>query len=76
MGHPGASPSASLPASTRDVEPSEGCDLCGAALVPNPMTEGAYAASGLYICTDCIEAMLDAPADDARSEMGLVGGRH
>lgn len=59
------------------LEPPEGefCDLCGERAL-EVMSKAAWDASGLYICNPCLEAMLDASADDTCSEMGLVGGRH
>lgn len=42
------------------LEPSQGefCDLCGEPAPACAMTDGAHEASGLTICTDCIEEML------------------
>lgn len=49
------------------------CDLCA-----SPMAEdrAVHHATGLNICPLCLEKLLDATALDARSEVGLVGGRH
>jgi hypothetical protein len=54
-------------------QPAEHCELCGER---NEIDADAYPPTGLWICTHCIEAMLDAQPYDARCEVGLVGGGH
>lgn len=36
------------------------CDACGS--LDNPLVENSYAETGLYMCDDCYDAMLDADA--------------
>lgn len=54
-------------------QPAEHCELCGER---NPIDADAYPPTGLWICTVCIEGMLDAQPYDARAEVGLVAGLH
>lgn len=56
------------------VEPPEpACALCGAIAGIDP---DASDVAGLWICNECIEATLDATANEPRAEVGLVGGGH
>lgn len=52
------------------------CDLCGCDWPEDTYSEAAWEASGLDICPDCLEAMLNASTDNARAEVGMVGGFH
>jgi len=51
---------------------AEFCDLCGERLSDGAGT-AAQDASGLDICNQCLEAMLDASTFIPRAEVGLVG---
>lgn len=75
MSDPRANPSSPQTA-TRNAEPSAACDLCGAEWAADVYTKAVWEATGLDICPDCLEAMLDAPADDERTALGLVGKGH
>lgn len=50
--------------------PNGYCDLCGER---NPHDPDIEVITGLWICTDCVEGLLDASANDPRAEVGMVG---
>jgi hypothetical protein len=56
----------------RSIQPLE-CDLCGEPMRADP---AVLEATGLNICPHCLEDALDASADEPRTEVGMVGGRH
>jgi hypothetical protein len=49
------------------------CDLCGESYSRHEFSEAALDASGMNVCGQCLEAMLDETAFNARAEVGLVG---
>lgn len=49
------------------------CELCGEPIPQEDVSVEAFEASGLLICTECLEATLDASTFNARTTMGLVG---
>jgi hypothetical protein len=54
--------------------PSASCELCGGPVWVGSYTHEVFDASDVWACADCIEEMLNARADDAGCEMGMVGG--
>jgi len=48
------------------------CELCGEPIPQEDVSVEAFEASGLLICTDCLEATLDASTVNPRAEVGLA----
>ena len=51
------------------------CDLCGERMGAHEFSQAVRDTSGMDICSTCLEAMIDAPASEPRSEVGLARGR-
>ena len=49
------------------------CGLCGDAMAASETSEEVRAVAGFDICARCMEEELNAPANNARAEVGLVG---
>lgn len=55
----------------RGPRPVVFCDLCS---VSHPADPDIEAVTGMWVCTACVEDMLDASTDSARAEVGMVAG--
>lgn len=67
-------PSHASPSMPRPVAPLF-CDLCGERMGAHEFSQAVRDTSGMDICSTCLEAMIDAPASEPRSEVGLARGR-
>ena len=55
--------------------PAVCCDLCAWPMSLPEICVEQGEILGLLVCSQCIEDHLDATTDNARAEVGLVGGR-